>query len=68
MTEDNQIVYLLPLLYLEVADNDESSCTDPASGETGCVQHAVLMLLNNMRIAQKYDHHHCRDRERERQR
>lgn len=50
--------------YLEVAHHDESRSTDPACGETRRVENTVLMLLDDMGIAEQHDHHNYRKRER----
>lgn len=48
--------------YLKVAHHDESSGTDPACGETRCVENTVLVLLNDVGIAKQHDHHNYRKR------
>ena len=45
--------------HLEVPHHDESSSTDPARGKTCCVENAVLMLLNDVGIAEQHNHHNC---------
>lgn len=46
------------LLHLKVAQHDESGSTDPACGQTRGVEDAVLVLLDDVGIAQQHDHHH----------
>lgn len=46
------------LLHLKVAQHDESGSTDPARGQTCGVENAVLVLLDDVGIAQQHDHHH----------
>lgn len=45
--------------YLEVPHHDESGSTDPACGKTCRVEDAVLVLLDDMRVTEQHDHHHC---------
>lgn len=46
------------LLHLKVAQHDESSSTDPARGQARRVENTVLVLLDDVGVAQQHDHHH----------
>lgn len=48
--------------YLEVSHHDETSGTDPASGESGHVENAVLVSLYDVSVTQEADQHHWRNR------
>lgn len=45
--------------YLEVSNHDESSRTDPARGKTCHIEDTVLVLLNDLGIAEQHNHHNC---------
>ena len=48
-------------VHLEVPRGEEAGGADPAGGQAGRVQHAVLVALDDQGVAQQANQHHCRD-------